>query len=79
MLTSMSRTTLQIDDDLLAAARTLARERGESLGRVISDLARRGLRPDVSYSEEEGFPVFEVREGAPVMTPEDVRRALDDE
>lgn len=74
----MSRTTLQIDDDVLAAARILARERQASLGRVVSELARRGLRPELRYSETEGFPVFEVREDAPVMTPEDVRRALDD-
>jgi hypothetical protein len=74
----VSRTTLQIDEDVLAAARVLARERQESLGRVVSDLARRGLRPALSYAEAEGFPVFEVREGAPVMTPEDVRRALDE-
>ena len=75
----MSRTTLQIDDDVLAAARVLARERGESLGRVVSELARRGLEPRVAYAEARGFPVFEVREGAAVMTPDDVRRAIDDE
>ena len=74
----MSRTTLEIDDDVLAAARTLARERRESVGRIISELARRGLRPEGSYSEDQGFPVFEVREGASLITPDDVRRALDD-
>jgi hypothetical protein len=30
--------------DALASARVLARQRGESLGAVISELARRGLR-----------------------------------
>jgi hypothetical protein len=75
----MSRTTLEIDDDVLAAARVLARERGESLGQVVSELARRGLEPRVAYTEAGGFPVFEVREGAAVMTPDHVRRALDDE
>jgi hypothetical protein len=74
----VSRTTLQIDDDVLAAARTLARERGESIGHVLSELARRGLRPEGSYGEDRGFPVFEVREGATLITPDDVRRALDD-
>ena len=74
----MSRTTLDIEDDVLAAARTLARERGESIGRVISELARRGLRPEVRYDEDRGFPVFEVRDGAALITPDDVRRALDD-
>jgi hypothetical protein len=74
----VSRTTLEIDADVLAAARTLAREKGESIGRVISELARRGLRPKSSYDEDHGFPVFEVREGAALITPDDVRRALDD-
>jgi hypothetical protein len=74
----VSRTTLEIADDVLAAARTLAREKGHSIGQVISDLARRGLRPTDSYDEDHGFPVFEVREGAPLITPDDVRRALDD-
>lgn len=74
----VSRTTLEIDDDVLAAARTLARESKESIGRVISELARRGMRPQTSYDEDHGFPVFEVRAGAALITPDDVRRALDD-
>ena len=71
------RTTLQIDDDVLKAARTLAAERGVSIGRVISDLARRGLRPESGARDREGFPVFEVREDAPLFGPNDVEDALD--
>jgi hypothetical protein len=37
------RTTLDIDDDLLAAARELARKQGRTLGEVISGLARQAL------------------------------------
>jgi hypothetical protein len=37
------RTTLQLDDDVLAAARVLARQKRTSLGAVISALARQGL------------------------------------
>ena len=37
------RTTLQLDDDVLAAARVLARQRQSTLGDVISDLARQAL------------------------------------
>ena len=37
------RTTLQLDDDVLAAARVLARQRRRSVGDVISDLARQAL------------------------------------
>ena len=35
--------TLRLDDDVLASAWVLARQRGESLGAVISELARREL------------------------------------
>lgn len=37
------RTTLDIEDDLLAAARELARKQGRTLGEVISGLARQAL------------------------------------
>lgn len=38
------RTTLSIEDDVLYAAKSLARRQGRSLGEVISDLARRSLQ-----------------------------------
>jgi hypothetical protein len=37
------RTTLQLDDDVLAAARVLARQKRTSLGAVISSLVRQAL------------------------------------
>ena len=37
------RTTLNVDDDVLLAARGLARRDGSSIGAVISRLARKGL------------------------------------
>jgi Arc/MetJ family transcription regulator len=37
------RTTLDIDDDLLAAAKELARREGRSAGQVVSALLRRSL------------------------------------
>lgn len=40
------RTTLQLDDGVLAAARVLARQRRVSLGAVISELVKRLLRED---------------------------------
>ena len=58
------RTTLDLDETVLAAARALARSRRCSLGAAVSELARRGLtlesstqtRPvDMSYSP---FPVI---------------------
>jgi hypothetical protein len=37
------RTTLDIADDILAAAKDLARRQNRTAGEVISDLARKGL------------------------------------
>ena len=37
------RTTLDIDDEVLAAAKELARRQGTTAGRVVSELLRRAL------------------------------------
>jgi len=37
------RTTLDIDEDVLLAAKALARRRRQTAGAVLSELARRGL------------------------------------
>lgn len=72
------RTTLQIDDDVIAAARELAVGERRSLGSVISQLARRGLTP-ARVEAEDGLPVIRVPAGMPPITPEMVRRALDED
>ncbi|HEX3875187.1 MAG TPA: hypothetical protein VHW26_13620 [Solirubrobacteraceae bacterium] len=72
------RTTLDIDDDVVAAARELAAGERRSLGSVISELARRGLTPArVEVSGD--LPVIRVPSGTPPITAEMVRRALDEE
>lgn len=72
------RTTLEIDDEVVAAAKELASVEGRSLGSVISDLARRGLTP-AKVDSENGLPVIRVPAGTAPITPEMVRRALDEE
>lgn len=72
------RTTLQIDDDVLSVAKELAAQRRSSVGKVISDLARKGLKPSPGIRYENEFPVFEVLEDAPVFGPEEVKEALED-
>jgi len=44
------RTTIDIDDDVLSAAKDLAEQRKSTAGKVISELARKALlgSPDVS-------------------------------
>lgn len=73
----MMRTTLNVADDILAAARTLASERGTSVGQALSEMARRGLRPPLG-KDDSGIPVFQVDDDAPLITPEMVERALDE-
>jgi hypothetical protein len=72
------RTTLDIDDDVVAAARELAAGQRRSLGSVISELARRGLTP-AQVEADGGLPVIRVPAGTPPITPEMVRRALDED
>ncbi|MGH2883918.1 MAG: antitoxin [Solirubrobacteraceae bacterium] len=72
------RTTLDIADDVVAAAKELAAAERRSLGSVISELARRGLTP-ARVEAEAGLPVIRVPAGTPAITPEMVRRALDED
>jgi hypothetical protein len=69
------RTTLDIDDAVLAAARAIAEAENRSLGSVISELARRALVPARTVGE---FPTFDVPADAPAITPDMVDRALDE-
>lgn len=60
------RTTLDVDDEVLAAARSLARARGVSIGRALSDLARRGLDASaVSSGVDQSYSPFPVYVGEP--------------
>ena len=74
----MMRTTLDIDDNLLAIARVRAREKGISIGAAVSELMRRGLEVPRTRSKR-GFPVFQMPPDAPVITDEIVARYRDDD
>ncbi len=72
------RTTLNLDDDLVSAARELAAAQRRSLGSVISELAQRGLTP-ARVEADGSLPVIRVPAGTPAITPQMVRRALDED
>ena len=73
------RTTLSIDDDILALARALAERDGRSLGEVISDLARKGLNPPAQAPKHRnGIRLMPVQEGASVATLDLVNRLRDE-
>jgi hypothetical protein len=75
------RTTITLDDDIYEAAMHISRASGERLGKVLSSLARRGLKPAESGARRSSrrFPVFEVPAGAPVIPASRVQRVIDDE
>lgn len=77
------RTTLDIDDDILAAARDLAKAEGKTMGEIISDLARKalttpsfdafGLAEAPASFQFGDWPTLPNREGV-VVTPEMIER-----
>lgn len=73
------RTTLTIDDDVLAAAKALADQRNETIGGVISDLVRRALKASPRASgERDGVPLLPRKTGERPVTL-DLVNALRDE
>lgn len=55
------RTTLDIEDDVLFAARDMARREKQSIGRIISELARKGLSGVATASAREPKAVYGFR------------------
>ena len=55
---SSMRTTLDIDDDVLQAARELALNRRKTIGQVLSDLARQALAPSGRRALRNGVPLL---------------------
>jgi hypothetical protein len=76
---SVMRTTLVIDDDVLTAAKAIARQRQQTIGQVVSELARSSLHPVVDPADDEDdIPSLPVRNPKAVVTMEIVN-ALRDE
>jgi|CZKI01.1.fsa_nt_gi hypothetical protein len=75
------RTTLDIDDSILAAAKEIAGASNSSAGAVISDLARKGLSLTSGQisQRKSGFPVFTVPADAKPLTSATVKSILSDE
>ena len=72
------RTTPTLAPDVLAAARKLAEERSESLGKVVSDLMRRGLEAAPTMKSGSGLPMFKVSGTASPLCLADVKRDEDE-
>jgi hypothetical protein len=70
------RTTVTLDHDVFAAAQAQAQASGETLGRVLSKLARRGLRASAAGAKKNGLPTFKVRPGAGIIPSNRARELL---
>lgn len=78
------RTTLDIDSDVLEAAKELARKEKSSAGAVISYYARRGLAGDSSsvseaaaqYGDRLGVPILPAT--GTIVSEASIRRIRDD-
>ena len=73
------RTTLALDEDVLAAAKALAVKEEKSLGQVISGLVRISLSDKPQFEMRNGFPLLPRRHPFPVITTEFVNSLRDEE
>ena len=72
------RTTIDLDEDILRVAKHLAQERDQSLGKIVSDLARRGLEPARKATTRRGvIPVLPRKPGARPVTAQAVKELLE--
>ncbi len=76
------RTTLDIDEDVLSAVKSLAQSEKRSAGKVLSELARKGLMPSVKTKRRyrNGVPLFNFprKPGDIIVTSEMVRKLRDE-
>ena len=72
------RTTVDLEEDVLLAAKEIARQQGRTLGRVLSDLARQALTQRTSVASKHGLPQFPVQPDAGLVTLDLVNRLRDE-
>jgi len=72
------RTTLNLDKDILLAAKEIARQRGVTVGEVVSDLARQALTREAAGTVRHALPLFPVQPDAGVVTLELVNQLRDE-
>ncbi len=72
------RTTLDVDDDVLAAAKEIARSTKQTIGQVVSDLARTTLIHQTEPIEKNGIPQLPRSPHPRVITMELVNRLRDE-
>ena len=73
------RTTLAIDDDVLARIKRLAESRATSMGKMATNLLRRALETDCPTTRVNGLTVLDPGPRSKTVLSSTVRRLLEDE
>ena len=76
---SVMRTTINLDDEALDLARTVARRRGITLGQAVSELVRRGARQPIVTESRHGLQVIRLPGDSPRVTAELVRAVAEEQ
>ena len=72
------RTTLNLEEDAMAAAQAYARARAIKLGQAVSELIRRGSAEKVAMKQVNGVWVFDLPSDTPKVTARQVKQLLDE-
>lgn len=80
------RTTLDIDDDVLSAAKELAAKERKTAGKILSEFFRRALHAPLAAASKASATKYVIKNGIPVLpsrgeivTVEKVRRIMEEE
>ena len=73
------RTTLDIDDDVLQAAKEIGAMRRRTAGQIISEYAREAMIPPDPCEERNGVPIIHRRGPRRIITTADVKRLQEDQ
>jgi hypothetical protein len=76
------RTTLDIDNDVLAVVKDLAKDADKTAGKIISELARKALTTPPAFAAQEPEPIFGIRplpKRGVIVTNELVNKIRDEE
>jgi hypothetical protein len=72
------RTTIDLDDEILRVIKDLSRERSQTMGHVLSELARKALQPaEAPQVFRNGIPLLPRLPGAKPVTSEAVKELLE--
>lgn len=72
------RTTIDLEEDVLFAAKEIARREDSTLGKVVSELARRSLRSHVETAMRSGIPQLPSRPNGRVVSLQLVNELRDE-